>query len=335
MKKSIAVLLILAMMVSMCFAACKKKDGNGDDASGNATSEGIAQADNVVGFQDIEVTDKDGKAVTDKDGNKVTTEVAVLYERDKDGKTIAKVIDNKGETVTDKDGNDVTVEPEYTLPSTTKADKKKTTTTTTKKNNTTSIKPTGTTKKDDKPTEPQPEPTTSKQYPRPPKTSESGTPVAFNQEDQDIIKSMLEVPFLYISSYENSQGVPIDIATHAAIWMAKKENLSTSTYASGTIVLGLFKYFGQTVVHFKVKCNDAGNDHIVYNASDSFTISDMEDTKIQNVDITGIERFGDSEYYKVTGKVSGAKGVSSVIAIVQRNRLDRNLGFSIKALKWS
>ena len=44
---------------------------------------------------------------------------------------------------------------------------------------------------------------------------------------------------------------------------------------------------------------------------------------------------GDNNFYKVTGKVSKADGVKEVQAVVQKNKLDSTLGFSIKALKWS
>ena len=146
---------------------------------------------------------------------------------------------------------------------------------------------------------------------------------------------MLEVPYLYEASYENSQGVPIGIATHAAIWMAERTGLSPSTFAAGTVVIDLFRYFGQTVVNFKIKCNEAGNANITYNsANDTFSIASYED-QTHTVDIQSFEDLGGNNYYKVTANVSGAKGIKKVVAIVQKNRLDNSLGFSIKALKWS
>ena len=317
MKKSIAILLILAMLVSSAFVACKKKDNGEENPSGYGTS-GLEDADAEIEFRDIEVTDKDG--------NKVTTEVAVQYERDENGRKHAYIIDENGEKVSELP---VPEDEQDDGKNTTKKKEDKTSKHRDDEDNSSGVHPSGV-----DPTTPDPEPTSSKQYPDPPKTSESGTPVDFSDADQNIITDMLEVPYLFEESYENSQGVPIKIATHAAIWMAGKEKLSTSTYASATIVLGLFKYFGQTVVFFKAKCNAAGNPHIRYNESDSFTISDMETERVQSVKIERIERFGDSEYYKVVGSVSGAGSIKKVTAIMQRNRLDRNLGFSVKALKW-
>ena len=51
--------------------------------------------------------------------------------------------------------------------------------------------------------------------------------------------------------------------------------------------------------------------------------------------LTIIEDLGNNNFYKVTGTVSGTKKAKKVVAIIQKNRLDSTLGFSIKALKWS
>ena len=146
---------------------------------------------------------------------------------------------------------------------------------------------------------------------------------------------MFEVPGIYTSNYENSDGVPLDAAKHVAVWMAQRENLNTKTYASGTIVLGLFKFFGQTVVNFKNNCGK--NDEITYNASnDTFTIPSAE-SAVQKVSIEKVEEYSqknNNNYYKITAKVSGCDK-SKVVAVVQKNRLDSSLGFSIKAMRWS
>ena len=146
---------------------------------------------------------------------------------------------------------------------------------------------------------------------------------------------MLSVPNLCNSNYENSDGVPIDVARHAAVWMAQREELNTKTYASGTIVLGLFKFFGQTVVNFKNNCGSTKE--IKYNAdNDTFTIPNAEST-VQTVTVDKVEEYAqknNNNYYKVTGSVSGG-GKTKVVAVVQKNKLDNKLGFSIKAMRWS
>lgn len=168
-----------------------------------------------------------------------------------------------------------------------------------------------------------------------PNSNDKGDKVRFSAKDNTRLKDMLEVPYLYNASYENSDGVPAEIASHVAIWMAQRDGLNTTTYASGTIVLDLFKYFGQTVVNFKTNCNDnKGNADITYNtANDTFTIPKAEAHR-HTVKITTTESLGNN-YYRITATVSGAGSISKVVAVVQKNKLDSSLGFSIKALKWS
>lgn len=168
-----------------------------------------------------------------------------------------------------------------------------------------------------------------------PSSNDKGDKVRFSAKDNTRLKDMLEVPYLYNASYENSDGVPAEIASHVAIWMAQRDGLNTTTYASGTIVLDLFKYFGQTVVNFKTNCNDnKGNADITYNtANDTFTIPKAEAHQ-HTVKITTTESLGNN-YYRITATVSGAGSISKVVAVVQKNKLDSSLGFSIKALKWS
>lgn len=330
MKKSIAILLALTVLITSAFVACKKNP-EGTDASGE---NGLEDANADYGFEYVPVTDEDGKEVTDKDGNTVTTEVAVVYELDKKGKTVAKVLDENGEVVTDKHGKAVTIDTDVKITTrpttiTEKATKKGETTTTTS-TETTTVE----TKKGEVTTEP--EVTTKKNMEAVPKTSESGERVTFSNEDQQIIKEMLEVPYLYVASYENSDGVPISCAAHVALWMLQREGISTESYAAGTVVIDLFKYFSQTVINFKTRVNDeGGTDALIYNtATDTFVVRRFE-AKAQDVTIDHFEAFGYGNYYKVVGTVKDAGGIKHVVAIVQRNRLDNSLGFSVKALKWS
>lgn len=170
-----------------------------------------------------------------------------------------------------------------------------------------------------------------------PSVTDTGNEVNFSEEDQLIIQSMLEVPYLYQASYENADGVPIELATHVAIWMAEHEGSTRKVYPSSPVVLNLFKYFGQTVVNFKAQCNEYAEKSsapIKYNSKDdTFTISEFTSKK-QSVKITKIEDLGKNNYYRVTASVSGCDK-KKVVAVIQKNRLDVSLGFSIKALKWS
>ena len=336
MKKAIAILLTIVVIASSFAACASKKGGNDDDA-------GLEAAVNEYGFEDVEVTDENGKAVKDKDGNVVTTQVAVVYEKDKKGKTVAKVLDDNGEVVTDKNGKEVTVKTDYEIEDTT-ANSKKTESSTEEKIPTTKEQETteSTTQKPDGKEATTEKDITTIDYKKDKvptikeaKDSKSKKAVSFDSNDQQIVKSMLEVPHLCEMGYENKDGVPIELATHAALWMAEREGLNTSTYASGTIVLDLFKFFGQTVVNFKTKCNDEGkNKNITYNKkNDTFSITDFENPT-HTVSITKIEFLGNNNYYLVTADVSGAKSVDKVYAIIQKNKLDIGLGFSIKALEW-
>ena len=91
----------------------------------------------------------------------------------------------------------------------------------------------------------------------------------------------------------------------------------------------------KTVVNFKTQVNKVNSTPIKYNSkNDTFSVSKYPKKK-QTVKITKIEDLGDNNFYKVTGKVSKADGVKKVQAVVQKNKLDSTLGFSIKALKWS
>ncbi|MGN0462239.1 MAG: hypothetical protein ACI4HZ_07320, partial [Ruminococcus sp.] len=291
------------------------------------------------------------KAVTDKNGNQVTTVAQYRVATDKKGNKIQVLVDKDGKDVTDKNGDPVT---RTTTKSTTKIvtvtdkdGKTKTSvvgttkTTTSEFKTSTSKKPTSaitggiTTSPDVTTLQPKED--------RVPKTSAKGKEVSFSAQDQQTIQNMLEVPALYNANYENSDGVPINIAAHVAIWMAQREGLNTTTYASGTIVLDLFKFFGQTVVNFKTLCNEKKdkNCDIKYNSdNDSFTIR-KEESATHKVKITSIQYLGNNNYYKVIGEVTGpdgkkmANGITKVTAVIQKNKLDSSLGFSLKAIKWT
>lgn len=308
MRKAIAVVLATTIAVSVAMIGCSKSKNNEETTT--KTVDGLKNNEDTFSIEEETVTDKNGEAVTDKDGNPVTTQVMYKETTDKKGNKIAVKIDDNGEVVTDKNKKPVTVH-------TTKAPKTTSTTAVSLPDESSTI----TTVAPDKDIVP--------------KIDDSTKSASFTEDEIKVIEAMFEVPGIYASNYENSDGVPLDAAKHAAIWMAQRENLNTKTYASGTIVLGLFKFFGQTVVNFKNNCGK--NAEITYNASnDTFTIPSAE-SAVQKVSIEKVEEYSqknNNNYYKITAKVSGCDK-SKVVAVVQKNRLESTLGFSIKAMRWS
>lgn len=308
MRKAIAVVLATTIAVSVAMIGCSKSKNNEETTT--KTVDGLKNNEDTFSIEEETVTDKNGEAVTDKNGNPVTTQVMYKETTDKKGNKIAVKIDDNGEVVTDKNKKPVTVH-------TTKAPKTTSTTAVSLPDESSTI----TTVAPDKDIVP--------------KIDDSTKSASFTEDEIKVIEAMFEVPGIYASNYENSDGVPLDAAKHAAIWMAQRENLNTKTYASGTIVLGLFKFFGQTVVNFKNNCGK--NAEITYNASnDTFTIPSAE-SAVQKVSIEKVEEYSqknNNNYYKVTAKVSGCDK-SKVVAVVQKNRLESSLGFSIKAMRWS
>ncbi len=362
MKKILIISLCAVLALAFTFVACSKDnsasdanastDSNGNSATAETSADGLNSADNEYGFEEEDVTDKDGKKVTDKNGKTVTTEVAVAYHTDAKGNTYAQRIDDNGNEVTKKNGKPVTVKTQTTTKasksdnkSTGKADSSSASSDTTKANSpsatratttteaTTTAKPTATTKKDAEPTKTS-DTTKFDGTEKVPKTSATGKEVNFSTSDMETVASMLEVPYLYLQSYENSDGVPIEIAAYTAVWMAQHDGGTGETYPSSPVVLNLFKYYGQTVVNFKTKVNDVKDSPIKYNSkNDTFTVSKYPDKK-QDIKITKIEDLGDNNFYKVTADVTGAGKIKTVQAIIQKNKLDSTLDFSIKALNW-
>lgn len=317
LKKNISIVLACILVFSACFAACSSKDDSETDNTTTAP-EGLAAADNEYGFE------------TDEDGNTV----AVVYEKDKNGNTVAYVVDNNG----NKTGKTVKVD-----------DKKQQSSGSGSGNNSGGSNPQKgpediTNPTDDEKETTSPELTTLQSKDDiVPSTTDKGTPVKFSDEDIAKLTNLLEVPYLYSESFENSQKLPISVASHVACWMAQREGINNSTFASGTIVLDLFKYYAQTIVDYKTLCNKYSNvDNaapITYNStSDTFTISSFENPT-HSIQITKVEFLGNNNYYKVTADVKAIDNKScnykKVVAVIQKNKLDTELGFSIKALQWS
>lgn len=297
LKKILVLSLCVILIAAFTFAACSKKS---DDKTTTNSKDTTVQADDLENNNNeygLETED-----VTDKDGKTVT--------------------DAKGKAETTKKKKTSRVNADTTGSAKTTAKETK------------PVKVTGTTKKN-VPATKSDDTTAFDGMETVPKTSATGKEVNFSKEDQQIIANMLEVPYLYLASYENSNGVPINIAAYTAVWMAQHDGGTASTYPSSPVVLNLFKFYGQTVVNFKTQVNKVNSTPIKYNSkNDTFSVSKYPKKK-QTVKITKIEDLGDNNFYKVTGKVSKADGVKEVQAVVQKNKLDSTLGFSIKALKWS
>lgn len=312
MFKKIGIVLICVAMAATVFAGCSKKNTDNETPSG-----GLEDSAQEFGFEE------------DEDGNTV----AVEYDGDK-----AYVIDDNG----NRTGKVLKRKP--------------TTTTTTKKSDKDSDdNKKAPNKQEDRPNVPNKtdgEETKKELTTLPfddikvPSTSASGKKVKFSNADVASVTHMLEVPYLYMASYENTDQVPISIATHVACWMLERENLNTSSFASGTVVIDLFNYFDRTVVSFKTECNSyTGNGAtnaapITYNSNnDTFKITSDYEAATHEVTITEIQNLGNNNYYKVIGTVKAANGsdckATKVEAVIQKNKLDSSLGFSVKALKWS
>lgn len=355
MSKKIISIISILMIISVILAACSAKTETTDTTTTNSEApSGFEDVDTEYGFETEQVTDKDGKDVTDASGNKVTTEVAVIYTTNAKGKIVAQKIDNDGNPVTNAKGNQVTVKSDTADKMTTKS--QKTTKAPKKKNDKNKDKtdknkedtsviinsstkpqdPTGTTNPSVATT--QPGTVSSDDEKTPPSTSEQGKEVTFSVEDQQIVANMLEVPYLFQKSFESNEKVPIEIAKYAAVWMAKHNGSTATKYPSSPVVLDLFKFFGKTVVNFKTQCNDTDKDNTIIKyekSDDTFTmdVNSLPD-KVQTVTINKIYDLGEN-YYKVDASVTGAGSYKKVVAVIQKNRLDASLGFSIKALKWS
>ena len=297
LKKILVLSLCVILIAAFTFAACSKKSDDKTTTNSKDTTVQASDLENNDNEYGLETED-----VTDKDGKTVT--------------------DAKGKAETTKKKKTSRVNADTTGSAKTTAKETK------------PVKVTGTTKKN-VPATKSDDTTAFDGMETVPKTSATGKEVNFSKEDQQIIANMLEVPYLYLASYENSKGVPINIAAYTAVWMAQHDGGTASTYPSSPVVLNLFKFYGQTVVNFKTQVNKVDSTPIKYNSkNDTFSVSKYPKKK-QTVKITKIEDLGDNNFYKVTGKVSKADGVKKVQAVVQKNKLDSTLGFSIKALKWS
>ena len=337
LKKSIALIMALSVLVCGVFAACSSKKTDGQNAAADTTQAGLANADTEFGTE----INKDGK------------EVDVVYEKDKKGKNHAYEINKNGEKVTNSNGDyvEVPIEDDNNNNGNNNNGKEN-------GNGGNNNGGNGNENLKPNPVTPQ-EPdnkgeTTGKELTtieaskdKVPSTNASGKKVIFNvfkdfsQQDLERIAAMLEVPGLYKFSYENKDGVSAEMATHVAVWMAAREDIKGTSFPSGTIVLDLFKYYGQTVVNFKSNCNAAAKKENIYDII-SYSNKDSVFTYPGGKHSSGAEdaaivatHLGNNNYYKVTGSVSGAKSCKKVVAVVQKNRLDTELGFSIKALKWS
>lgn len=313
MKRNIIICISLLLVVALFFSACASKDSKNNK---NENGVGISSNDDQYGLE------------IDENGN----EVLVKYETDKKGNVIANVVDEDG----NKTG--VTVPAKNYNNNSNNNDKI---------DNNNIEKPTKediTNKTDNEKETTSPQLTTLPfEKDSVPSTSDTGKAVRFNDKDIARIKKMLEVPYLYTANYENANGVPISTARHVACWIAQSNGITSTTFAADAVIIDLFTYFAETVVDFKTQCNDTNDDStpakIKYNpANNIFTISSYE-SKTHSIQIDKIENLGNNNYYKVYGSVkeqnkSGCNR-KKVVAVIQKNKLNTDLGFSLKAIKWS
>ena len=102
LKKILVLSLCVILIAAFTFAACSKKS---DDKTTTNSKDTTVQADdlennnNEYGLETEDVTDKDGKTVTDAKGKAVTTDVAVVYKKDKKGNTYAQKLDKDGKEI--------------------------------------------------------------------------------------------------------------------------------------------------------------------------------------------------------------------------------------------
>lgn len=366
LKKALVFTLALIIAVTGIFAACSKESNNEE-----TSAEGLQDNAAEVEITAVPVTDEDGNEVTDENGE-IVTEMVMVTSNDVNGSSNKKdssslgndsseTTDNSGNNKNEDEDNDETLAtnptenitvttkkgvastaPEKESSNDDKNDSENNSSSGSSGSNNSSNSGDNTTSQDsgkeDEETENTEDNSQSNNNQNDvPHSSDTGVEVNFSEKDQLIVKSMLEVPYLYQASYENDDGVPIEIATHVAVWMAEHQGGTSKVYPSSSVVLNLFKYFGQTVVGFKSKCNDyveTSKAPIKYNSKvDTFTITEFTSKK-QTVNITKIEALDKENYYKVTASVSGCSK-DKVVAIIQKNKLESSLGFSIKALKWS
>lgn len=316
MMKKISALFLCVCLLASCFAACSSDTETADTAGG--LEEGIVE----YGFEQ----DENGNTVA------VVYEDGKAYVLDAEGNKTDEVIENPKNMPSEdsNSGSDEEYEPGTSpsrVPDRDDVD-----------NNTGNAKGTTNSELTTLPMDEDKVPT----------TSDSGKTVEFSDKDVKTVTNMLEVPYLYTASYESNQNVPIEIATHVACWMLQREDLDTNNFASGTVVIDLFNYFARTVVSFKTKCNSCTSDDtdvanpapIKYNSSnDTFTVTGSSyEEPTHTVNIKEIQDLGNNNYYKVIADVNSKDSsckVSTVVAVIQKNKLDTSLGFSVKALKWS
>lgn len=331
MTKKLALFMVLVLLITTCFSACSSAEDEEDDSS-SSSSESDSDSVNAdyYGFE----TNEDGE------------EVAVVYEQDEEtGEWVAYVIDDNGEktgevienpeNAPDESSSSVDYEVNDDNENVTAAG-----TTAISVNKTESADATTSAQLDSTSSD-------SDDDADIPTLSSTGTKVQFSDSDIQILTYMLEVPYLYAANYDTGDAVPVSIASHVACWMAQESGSTANVFASGEVILNLFYYFAQTVAGYKANCNSDMSTNkapITYNSSsDTFTITAQGDDCIEeqthSVTISKVEDLGTSNYYKVTASVTevNSSGCSKkkVVAIVQKNKLYSDLGFSVKALKWS
>lgn len=324
MKKSIALLLSLVLIFSGALAACTNTgSGSTEDASSN-----LSDSEEVFGEETV--------TIIDENGEESTTTVQVKYAKDENGNTIAYVLDENGEVMTDENGEPVTVDTTYVFDEDKTDDETESVPTEDISVTNPTTNPDNTQGGSGETTSPE---LTTNGGTNVPDVDEDGDEVIFSTDDLNKISSLLNIPNIYKYNY-SAPNVPAELATHVAVSILHRTS-SDTTFPSGTVVLELFKYFGQTVVNFKAECNSAAQKSgapITYVSSNDVFQSPAIESETHQVTITKVESLGGNNYYKVTGTVKAISddcNVKKVTAVVQKNKLDANYGFSVKGLQWS
>lgn len=325
MKKSIAILLSCVLILSAMLAACTNPGGG---STGEGQSSNLSDSEEVVGEETI--------TVTDANGEESTTTVNVKYGKDENGNTIAYVLDEDGNVLTDENGEPVTVDTTFVFEEDKTAGETETVPTEDISVTNQTTNPDNTQGDSGETTSPE---LTTNGGTDVPDVDDDGDEVIFSTDDMNKISSLLNIPNIYKYNY-SAPNVPAELATHVAVSILHRTS-SDTTFPSGTVVLELFKYFGQTVVNFKAECNSAAEKSgapITYVSSNDVFQSPAVESDTHQVTITKVESLGGNNYYKVTGTVKAISKdckVKNVTAVVQKNKLDSNYGFSIKGLQWS
>lgn len=291
MKKTISIILVFTMALLAVFASCKKSENDPGHSSSN-TSDSI-QNDTVTDIDADEISAAGGTAATGSDTASAGGSNTSGGKSDAGKSSQANTGVTNPNDYTTPDGQEIT---------TRKHDNSLATTS--------------------------PEFTTGKDVVTVPKTTAKGTQVDFSDRDIQNLQYMIGMQGDAAMSYENSEGIPIELACQIALSMSSGETNSPA----GQVSLNLFTYFGQTVVGFKTKCTAANSGVTYISSSETYRFSEKASSAA--VYLNKFYDLGRDNFYKATGTITFSnKEKKNITVIIQKNKLDKNYGFSVKAQK--